>query len=45
MESLEADGIALVRKYRLFMPAPVKAYFLRLATAFNLLDLKREIEK
>lgn len=40
---LERDAIALIKKYGLFLPAPAKEFFRKLADFLNWNDLKKEL--
>lgn len=39
-EELERQAVALVKQYGLFLPAPAKAFFRKLAAHLNWNDLK-----
>jgi hypothetical protein len=45
VDELEAEAVQLVKQYRLFMPAPIKGFLLKIATRLEWHYLKREMEK
>jgi hypothetical protein len=43
-EQLEREAVALVKKYGLFLPAPAKDFFKKLADFLNWNDLKGQLK-
>lgn len=40
---LQAEAVALVKRYRLFLPQPVKAFLAKVADFLNWDNLKKEL--
>lgn len=43
-DELEREAIALIRQYGLFLPAPAKAFFRKLADHLNWTELQKAIK-